>query len=79
MADVFPQFDRITSDPEVLGGVPVIRGSRISVRRVLELLAINLSWPELKVDYPALADDDIKQALSFAAAQLATEIIPLAS
>lgn len=79
MTDVFPQFDRITFDPEVLGGVPVIRGSRISVRRVLELLAINPSWPELKVDYPALADEDIKQALSFAAAQLATEIIPLAS
>lgn len=79
MTDGFPQFDRITSDPEVLGGVPVIRGSRISVRRVLELLATNPSWPELKADYPALADEDIRQALSFAAAQLATEIIPLAS
>jgi len=40
-------FDRITSDPAILGGQPVIRGMRLSVRRVLEALAVYPNWNDL--------------------------------
>jgi len=64
----FQGFDRITTDSEVLGGKPCIRGMRLSVQRVLEILAQNPSWDELRQDYPELEPEDIREALSFAAA-----------
>ncbi len=65
----FPGFDRITSDPDILEGMPCVRGMRLSVRRVLEILANKPSWNELQADYPELEDEDIRQCLAFAAAQ----------
>lgn len=59
-------YDRITSDPAVLGGRPCIRGLRITVRRVLDILAENPSWEDLRRDYPELEEEDIRQALAFA-------------
>jgi uncharacterized protein (DUF433 family) len=73
----FQEFDRITTDPEVLGGKPCIRGMRLSVQRVLEILAQNPSWEDLRQDYPELEGEDIRQALAFAAALLTDRIIPL--
>jgi uncharacterized protein (DUF433 family) len=73
----FQGFDRITTDPEVLGGKPCIRGMRLSVQRVLEILARNPSWDELRQDYPELEPEDIREALSFAAALLTDRLIPL--
>jgi len=73
----FEGFDRITTDPEVLGGKPCIRGMRLSVQRVLEILAQNPSWDDLREDYPELEIEDIQQALSFAAALLTDRVIPL--
>jgi uncharacterized protein (DUF433 family) len=73
----FQGFDRITTDPEVLGGKPCIRGMRLSVQRVLEILAQNPSWDELRLDYPEVEPDDIRQALAFAAALLTDRVIPL--
>ena len=61
-------FDRITTDPEVLGGKPCIRGMRLSVQRVLEILAQDPSWDDLRQDYPELEAEDLRQALAFAAA-----------
>jgi len=63
----FPGFERITTDPEVLGGKPCIRGLRLSVQRVLEILAQSPSWDDLREDYPELEREDIRQALAFAA------------
>lgn len=74
------RFDRIASDPDVLGGQPCIRGTRIPVRRVVLALAHNPSWEELKLDYPALDDESIRQALAYAAESVEDRIVetPLA-
>lgn len=74
----FQNFDRITSTPGVLGGKPCVRGMRISVQRVLEILADNPSWDDIKTDYPELEPEDIHQALAFAAASLGDDkFVPL--
>lgn len=73
----YPGFDRITSDPEVLGGKPCIRGLRISVQRVLELLAREPDWADLRAGFPELEHADIQQALAFAAASMEDRVVPL--
>lgn len=70
-------FDRITSDPAMLGGQPCIRGMRLTVRRVLEALATYPDRGELRAEYPELDDDDIRQALEYAAANLDERVIEL--
>ncbi|MEO8371479.1 MAG: DUF433 domain-containing protein [Candidatus Solibacter sp.] len=60
-------FDRITVEPGKCGGKPCIRGLRITVRRVLELLASYPDRAELIADYPFLDPDDLNQALRYAA------------
>jgi uncharacterized protein (DUF433 family) len=72
-------FDRITSTPGRLNGEPCIRDLRLTVRRVLQALATYPDRTELKREYPELEDEDIRQALAFAAAYLDDEVIPLAS
>jgi uncharacterized protein (DUF433 family) len=63
-----PPFDRITVEPGKMGGQPCIRGMRITVRRVLDILATYADRKELFQDYPDLEEDDLQQALRFAAA-----------
>jgi uncharacterized protein (DUF433 family) len=70
-------FDRITCDPGVLSGQPCIRGMRLTVRRVLEALATYPNRDELRVEYPKLEDEDIQQALEFAAANLDDRVVEL--
>ena len=65
-----PQFDRITIEPGKMGGHPCIRGMRITVRRVLEILATYPDRTELFKEYPDLVEEDLQQALVFAAATL---------
>jgi uncharacterized protein (DUF433 family) len=60
-------LDRITSDPEVLGGRPCIRGQRIRVTDILELLAGGATPEEILADYPYLEMDDITASLEYAA------------
>lgn len=60
-----PHFDRITVDPGKCGGKPCIRGMRITVRRVLELLATFPNRAELFQEYPFLEEEDLQQALRF--------------
>lgn len=60
-------FDRITCDPARVNGEPSIRNLRLTVRRVLEALATYPDRAELKREYPELEDEDIRQALAFAA------------
>lgn len=62
-------LDRITLDPGVCGGRPCIRGMRIRVKDVLELLAAEASVQEILEDYPYLEADDIKASLEYAARQ----------
>ena len=60
-------FDRITVNPEIMNGQPCIRAMRLTVRRVLEAVALYADRAELKAEYPELDDEDIVQALEFAA------------
>jgi uncharacterized protein (DUF433 family) len=63
------RLDRITSDPNVLGGRPCIRGLRIRVTDILDMLANGATREEILADYPYLEEDDIRAALEFAARQ----------
>lgn len=71
------KFDRITSDPAKLNGRPCIRGLRLTVRRVVEAVALYPNREELYREYPELEEDDVRQALGYAAANLDDEVIPL--
>ena len=70
-------LNRITSDPAVMNGQPCIRGMRLSVRRVLEALATYPDRREFFAEYPELEDEDIRQALAYAAANLDDKILEL--
>jgi uncharacterized protein (DUF433 family) len=74
-------LDRITIEPDKMGGQPCIRGLRLTVRRVLEIMATYPDRGELFREYPSLEEEDLKQALAFAAANLddRIEILDLAS
>jgi uncharacterized protein (DUF433 family) len=60
-------FDRITADPAILGGKACIRGMRISVSLIVNLVANGMSVAEIIDEYPDLAPADIRQALQYAA------------
>ena len=70
-------FDRITCIPTVLNGQPTIRGMRLSVRRVIEALAVYPNWDDLRREYPDLEPEDIRQALEFAVRNLDQSVQPL--
>lgn len=63
-------LERITIDPEVVHGRPVVRGTRMRVADVLSLLASGASEAEILEDYPYLTTDDIRACLAYAAAQV---------
>ena len=60
-------IDRITLDPEIRSGKPIIRGTRITVVDILEYLAGGMSEAEILADFPDLHAEDIRAALVFAA------------
>ena len=60
-------FDRITINPRKMNGQPCIRDLRLTVRRVLDIVATYPDRAELKREFPDLEDEDIRQALAFAA------------
>ena len=66
-------FDRITVEPGKCGGKPCIRGMRITVRRVLEILAAFPDRAALLAEYPFLEPEDLQQALRYAAASVDDE------
>jgi uncharacterized protein (DUF433 family) len=70
------KLDRITIDLAKMNGEPCIRGLRLTVRRVLEALATYPDREELKREYPELQDEDIRQALAFAAGMLDDKVLP---
>lgn len=71
-------LDRITSDPERMNGQPCIRNLRLTVRRVLEALALHPDRQALRREYPELEDEDIRQALAYAATALDDRVVDLA-
>ena len=77
MTEVINMFDRITRNPDILDGQPCIRNLRITVKRVLEILALYDDRTELFAEYPELEEQDLKQALEYAAASLEDKIIDL--
>jgi uncharacterized protein (DUF433 family) len=70
-------FSRITSNPGVMNGQPCIRGMRLTVRRVLEALATYCDRDQLRSEYPELEDEDVRQALEYAAANLDDKVLEL--
>ena len=58
--------DRIIIDPNVMVGKPIIKGTRIPVEHILDLLAQGISIPEILEDYPHLQKEDIYACLAFA-------------
>ena len=64
------KLDRITIDPLRMNGQPCVRNMRLTVRRVVEAVALYTDRAELHREYPELEDEDIRQALLFAAANL---------
>jgi len=60
-------LDRITVNPEICGGRPCIRGLRVRVKDILDMLAGGATRAEILSDYPYLEDEDITAALEYAA------------
>ena len=71
------KLDRITTDAARMNGEPCIRNLRLTVRRVLEALALFPDRAELKREYPELEDEDIRQALAFASALIEDRVVQL--
>lgn len=68
-------FARIISNPEILAGKPVIKGTRISVEFILELVADGASRDEIVAAYPHLKSEDVEEALRYSARFLKNEVI----
>jgi len=73
------KLDRITVNPKRMNGQPCIRNLRITVRRLMELLAIYSDRTELYQEFPELEEEDIRQALIFVSSYLDDRIIQLPS
>lgn len=71
--------ERITMDPRIMAGKPVIRGTRIPVELIVRMLAQGISQSDILKEYPRLQSGDISAALAYAARVLAhEEVFPLA-
>ena len=66
-------LERITVDPAIFGGKPIIRGMRLSVELILSLLTQGEAWENLLQDYPGLEIDDIRACLAYAHAVIAND------
>jgi uncharacterized protein (DUF433 family) len=62
-----PELNRITFDPNVMGGKPCIRGMRVTAGTIVGLVASGATPEEILADYPYLEAEDISAALSYAA------------
>ena len=72
-----PELDRITHDPQVMGGRACIRGMRITVSLVLNLVASGMSTDEIIEAYPYLESEDVRQSLQYAALLAEESIHPM--
>ena len=78
MSGLRSKLKRIEVDPKILGGKPVVKGTRVPVYLVVELLASGMSEGEILKEYPSLRRDDIRAALEYASKILRDqEVIPI--
>lgn len=70
-------FDRITTDPGVMGGVPCIRGMRMPVATVVAMIADGMTTREIISDLPDLTEEDVAEALRYAAEAVRERELPL--
>ena len=70
-------FDRITFDQKVMGGRACVRGMRITIALILNLVSNGMSNEDILIEYPYLETDDIRQALQYAAWLADESVIPL--
>jgi uncharacterized protein (DUF433 family) len=70
------KFQRITIDPEQMDGLPCIRGLRIPVATVVDMVASGMSEDDILTDFPDLEREDIREALRFAAAAVRERQLP---
>ena len=70
-------FTRITVDPDVMGGLPCIRGFRIPVATVVAMVADGMTVAEILADLPDLEADDVAEALRYAAEAVRERELPL--
>lgn len=75
--DRMMRFDRITTDPDQMGGLPCIRGLRIPVAAVVDMVAEGMTVDEIVDDYPDLEPEDVEQALHYAAESVRERELPL--
>lgn len=71
------QFERITAEPDKMGGVACIRGLRIPVATLVGMVAEGMSVTEILADYPDLEADDVREALQYAAEAVRNRDLPL--
>lgn len=71
------RYDRITVEPDKMGGVPCIRGLRVPVATVVGMVAEGMTNEEILAAYPYLEADDIRQALEYAAEAVRERELPL--
>ena len=70
-------FERITTDPDVMGGLPCIRGLRMPVATVVAMVADGMSVTEIIDDFPYLTAEDVAEALRYAAEAVRERELPL--
>ena len=75
----FPELDRITQDPAVMGGKPCIRGMRVTVGAITGLMASGAERSEILKLYPYLENEDITAALSYLTWRAEEQSLPLQS
>ncbi|MEX2140024.1 MAG: DUF433 domain-containing protein [Pirellulales bacterium] len=68
-------YSRITSNPNVLHGKPCVKGTRLSVEFILELLASGATRAEIAKAYPGLSEEDVAEAIRYAAQFVKNEIL----
>jgi uncharacterized protein (DUF433 family) len=71
------RFERITTDPERMGGLPCIRDLRFPVATVVATVAEGMTFAEILAEHPDLEDEDIREALRYAAEAVRERELPL--
>ena len=74
-----PLLERISINPQVCGGKPCIKGTRIWVSLILDLLASGISKAELLTEYPGLLREDVLAAIAYGAEAARERVIPIAA
>lgn len=68
---------RVVADHRIMGGVPCIRGTRIPVATIVGLVAQGRTVEQIRTDYPKLTEEDVREALEFAAVAVSERQVPL--